>query len=350
MKYKLIAFMAFAASLMMSCTNPMTFETKVHEDGSLDKTVVLEKTDSARIQNNIFSINEQAGWSVNIQELPPDKTEDKRKKEFKIQFQKHFSNVEEMNKVLDKPSDAQFQINSKFEKKFRWFYTYIRYSETFRPVNRFKMVLPGDYFNREDNAFLDRLPAEGKAISKADSLYLQLLNEKISDHFAAMGIFTEQYSIMEEVIKRNGLGNNWLDTLQKNQEFIYNHIDKMKGDPHFGEKIADSLKIPLHKPKSSRDFADLSANLNNRIDFMSFARDGKYQNVIDMPWKVVGSNADSVSGTKLYWHPLVTKFIYRDYEMFAESRKLNLWACLLSVVIISGTIYLFLRRRPSMGK
>jgi RNA polymerase sigma-70 factor (ECF subfamily) len=32
----------------------------------------------------------------------------------------------------------------------------------FRPLNRFKLISSDDYFTKEDNAFLDRLPAEGK--------------------------------------------------------------------------------------------------------------------------------------------------------------------------------------------
>jgi len=345
MKIKFIVLLAISCALM-SCENPMRFETKVHEDGSLDKTILFEEIDSAGIRKNILGINAERGWSVTSEKLPVKADQGKSAGDrFKVQFQKKFLSATELNQELETSADSLFQIHSVFEKKFRWFFTYLRYSETFRPLNRFKLVSPNDFFTREDDAFLDRLPAEGKKISRADSLFLQLLNEKISDRFAIMGIFKEQYQILEEVVRKNGVDKKWLDTLYKNQEFIFNQVDKMKGDARFAEKMADTLKIPLLQPRAANDFKQLSANFNRRVNFMSFARDGKYLNVIDMPWTVVNSNADSVAANQLYWRPLVTKFVYRDYEMFAESRKLNIWACILSLGIIGATLYLLFKRR-----
>ena len=345
MNSKFIIPSVIAVFLLTACDNPMRFETKVHEDGSLEKTIVLEKTDSSGIRNNIFGINHEKGWKVEVQKLPADNSKEKSTPEFNIRFQKTFASADAINVELDAESDSLFHIHSKFEKKFRWFYTYIRYTETIRPINRFTMVSPEDYFNQEDNAFIDRLPGEGRGISKADSLYLQILNEKISDQFANMGIFKEEYKILEEVIKRSSLEKKWLDTLYKNQEFIYNHIDKMKGEPDFAEKMADSLKIPLTKPQSSKDFKEISRDFNRRLHFMGFARDGKYVNVIEMPWTVTYSNADSVVENKLYWRPLVTKFIFKDYTMYAESKKLNIWAVVASIVIFGITVFVFRKNR-----
>jgi hypothetical protein len=330
----------------MSCENPMRLETKVHEDGSLDKTILFEKIHAEGITKNIFGVNEKNGWTVKSEQLEKKSDSGKAKSDdYKVSFQKSFPSVTELNAELNTEADSLFHVKSSFEKKFRWFYTYIRYSETFRPLNRFKKISPDDYFNKEDNAFIERLPAEGKKISKADSLYLQLLNEKIYDRFATMGIFKEEFEILEEVIRRNGIDKKWLDTLYKKSELVYNQIDKMKGDENFAEHMADTLGIPLRRPQSTNDFKELSKDLKQRIDFMSFARDGKYLNVIDMPWTVIKSNADSVAGNQLYWRPLVTKFAYRDYEMFAESRKLNVWACLVSLAVIAITAYLFFRSR-----
>jgi hypothetical protein len=159
-----------------------------------------------------------------------------------------------------------------------------------------------------------------------------------------MGIFKETYQALEEVIKKNLHEEKWLDTLRKNQEFIYNRIEKDKGVTDFIGKITDSLKIPLSKAKATQDFNELTKDLNSRLNFMSFTRDGKYLNEFEMPWTVVNSNADSVAGNRLYWRPVVNKFVYMDYEMFAESRKLNVWALIASALIIGLTI-LSLKRK-----
>ena len=286
MKSKTILTLTVATLVLAACENPMRFETRVHEDGSLDKTIFFEKTDSTVSERNIFGIKEGNGWKVDVKKLPTEDSSKKSNPEFSIRFEKSFASSDALNAELDTPSDSLFHVYSVFEKKFRWFYTYIRYTETIRPINRFKMVDPEDYFNQEDQAFINRLPAEGTAISKADSLYLQMLNEKISDYFTNMGIFNEEYKILEEVLLKNKVDKKWLDTLRKKQDFIYDHVDKMKGELDFAAKMADSLKIPLPKPASSRDFQEASKDFNNRLTFMKFARDGKYVNVIEMPWTV----------------------------------------------------------------
>jgi len=334
---------------MMSCENPITLRTKINEDGSLDKTIIFEKAESKLANENVFGVNDKNGWALK-KTKPNDSSRVKSDKDkYRLQFHKHFANDSLMNYELDKNSDTLFRVHSRFEKKFRWFYTYIRYSETIRPINRFKMISPNDFFTSEDDSFIRRLPAEGKAISKADSVYLLLLNEKIADHFANMGIFKETYQALAEVIKRNLPETKWLDTLIKNREFVYRQIEKEKGVTDFIDKITDSLKIPLAKSKATQDFNELTKDLNSRLAFMGFARDGKYLGEFEMPWTVVTSNADSVAGNKVYWRPVVNKFVYMDYEMFAESRRLNWWAVMASIVIIGLTALTLRRKRNAQS-
>jgi hypothetical protein len=331
------------AILIMSCENPIRMETKVHEDGSLDKTIVLEKTDSSRSEANMFGISEKKGWVVASKYIPSKDAERK----FNVTFTKSFSSVEAANKELDIPIDTLFQNHASFEKKFRWFYTYIRYSETLRPIDRLKKINSKDYFNLEDSLFISRLPGEGTPISKADSLFLQQLNDKIFDRYAQDALFAEYYAILQEVVKRNTSEKKWLDTLARKKDVILKKLDDLDGDPAFASKLAESLGIPLPKEQSSKDFVELSKDINSRIAFMSFARDGKYTQVIEMPWEVVESNADSVAGNQLYYRPLVTKFSIQEYEMYAVARKLNLWTVIISVLLAAGTLFVLIRSKKS---
>lgn len=332
--------------LFSACEHPMTLKTEVHEDGTLDKTITFEKGDSSLSTNNIFGIDSTKGWSAKIVELPVEKTETGSDKiQYKTVFKKHFGSVDELNIELNSPSDTLFKVKSTFGKKFRWFYTYIRYTETFLPINRFKMLSPEDYLNEEDHQFIDRLPGEGKAISKADSLYLQMLNVKIGDYYTNMAIFNEEFEIMKGLVKQSDLEGKWMDTLIRKKEYIYNHIEKMKGEPDFALMMTDSLHIPLNKETASKSALLLAKDLNSRLSFMSFANDGKYTNIIHMPWTVLNSNADSVAGNTLVWRPLVTKFLFKEYHMYAEARKLNLWTLIVSGVLVLLTIFLWARKK-----
>ena len=346
MKTNIIFKLIVLALLFSACEHPMMLETDVHEDGSFDKTITFEKGDSSLITNNIFGVDSTKGWSVEIMELPVERKENGSDKvQYKTVFKKQFESVDQLNNELNTSSDTLFKVKSTFEKKFRWFYTYIRYTETFLPINRFKMLSPEDYVNEEDNRFIDRLPGEGKSISKADSLYLQMLNVKIGDYYTNMAIFNEEFEIMNELVKLSNLEDKWMDTLVRKKEYIYNHIDKMKGEPDFARMMADSLHIPLNRETADKDAHQLAKDLNSRISFMGFANGGKYMNIINMPWSVVNTNADSVVGNKLIWRPLVTKFLFKEYRMYAESRKLNLLPLIVSIGLVLLTVYFWTRRK-----
>jgi len=343
MKTKNFVLVASILSLLiMSCENPIRMETKVHEDGSLDKTIEFDKADSLVQFQNYFGVSQSKGWVMTSEKIESNDN----KKKFKITFTKSFQSADFINKELGLRSDTLFAVHSNFEKRFRWFYTYIRYSEILSPIDRFKMVDANDYFNQEDRSFINRLPGEETAISKADSLFLKQLNEKIYDQYAKMGMFNEQFAILKEVVKRNAPDKKWSDTLNMYRELIYDKLDEMNDDPALVYiKLADSLHIPIEKERAIKDFTTLSKDLASRFGFMAFARDGKYMNAIEMPWTIMNSNADSIAGNTSYWNPLPTKFAIQEYEMFAESRRLNWWAVGVSIAILGLTVFMFVKRK-----
>lgn len=171
------------------------------------------------------------------------------------------------------------------------------------------------------------------------------MNEKIYDKYADDALFNEFYQILREVIQQNTTDKKWLDTLASNKDFIYKKLDDWDGASQFAAKLADSLGIPLPKEKAAQDFKKLSKDINSRVGFMSFARDAKYTNIIEMPWEVVNSNADSVANNRVYFKPLVTKFAIQPHTMFAESRQLNWWAVIISTLIVAITALVLVRTK-----
>jgi len=337
---------ALTVLVLASCENPMRMETAVHEDGSLDKTIVLLKSDSVRATRNIFGINAANGWEVETTQIAPDSSGGKKDKpEYRIAFSKSFASADLVNDELNTDNDSLFHIRTAVDKKFRWFYTYLRYSETYLPVNRFKVVPPDDYFNREDRQFIERLPSEGKQISRADSLYLQTLHVKINETYAHMAFFREQYPLLVEILKRNPVEQRWLDTVQHKSDFIYGCVKDLIGDPQFALHMVDTLRIPINRRRAEADAKELLGTLNGRVAFMGFANDGKYTNVVNMPWKVVSTNADSVAGQTLVWRPLVTKFLFTEYTMYAEARKMNMIPMIITVLVLLVTVGLWWRKK-----
>ena len=328
---------------LSACGHNVSMETTVHEDGSLDKTIIMELEDTTK---NFLGISREGGWKMKthlIEDSSKEKSESKSK--WRVSYQKSFATSEIVNAELSTPSDTLFRVSSRVDKKFRWFYTYFYYSDTYQTINRMPLP-PDDYVVAEDYAFIDRLPAEGQTISKADSFYLSELHKRIFDVYGIRAIYEAYYNIDIKLIKESGLENRWIDTLNKHKESIYEHVVKKQDVPDdFLYNAMDSLGIPLPPDKMRSRYDELYKLEDARTDFINHANEGKYTHVINMPWTVVRTNADSVSGNRVQWNPPAIKFLLKDYTMYAEARKVNLWAFVVSAAVLFFTGYLFWRRR-----
>src|SRR6267142_7081160 len=193
--------------VLSSCEQKIKVASVVHPDGSIDRSIVLSDADSDKIDRNIFGASIAKGWETSIEAVQHKGEADKdSKKKITISFRKHFASTTAANAEMNADSDTLFRIRSVFEKRFRWFYTYLTYSDTYISLNHFRKVPQEDYFTREDYAFIERLPAEGQSISRADSLYLSALNTKIFDQFATRALFEEYFEVLVQVAQKNKLG------------------------------------------------------------------------------------------------------------------------------------------------
>jgi hypothetical protein len=343
---KQIVLAVLTLAVLASCDHKMAMVTDVHADGSLDKTIVQEGGDKP-YKNKMMGVGEETGWAVKVEKLDSGENDGGASR---ITFQKRFSSAAEANAELATPNDTLFRVTSTFEKKFRWFYTHLYYADTYHSLNRLSYPPIDDYLTKEDFAFIDRLPAEGKPIAKADSLYLERLEDKLFEIYAGTAIFEIYYTTAQKLLRENEMAPRWLDTLRVHKKDMLNELrgdNDMNGN--FMLNAMDGLGIPL--PDDAGSQFDVMIKPVERItNFISTAHDGTYQHAIHMPWNVVRTNADSVSGRMLFWSPPSIKFLVKDYTMYAEARQMNYWAIALSAALIGFTVYLFVRRRPAQHR
>lgn len=340
-KLPLLIISLFVILTLASCEFDVVTETTVYPDGSLDKTMAVERTDSA---NFVFNVSD---WERSVikkeKKDTSDKTDSVQYDTF-TSFHKKFASAEEANADLSVVSDTVLQVTSKFDKKFRWFYTYITYSETYHKLNKMK-VGPEDYLTQEDYAFIDRLPAEGRKISAADELYLNLLHDKIFSKYGEEVIYQELFNLSGIVVT----APSGLDSLTKHKNDLRAAMEKLDDREGVDETNAllialDSFKIPIDQTKVT-EFQIAQKKFWKKIGFISMVDDGKFVNRVNLPWDVVKTNADSVSGTSLFWAPPTIKFLLKDYTMYGECRKLNWWAVIVSILIVGFTVFLFVRKK-----
>lgn len=330
--------------LFISCEHYVSMETTVHDDGKLEKIIIVESESDRNISQHILDTAVVGSWQHEVSLV--DTTQSKNKgKVFRHKFYKSFASADEANLDLATGNDTLFRVTSTVDKKFRWFYTYIYYSDTYHAINRMHLNTT-DYFTPEDYSFIDRLPAEGGAISRADSLYLAELEKKMFDIYGEQAVEEAYFDIGYKLIEKYNLDKKWIDTLAKHKKGIFKKASEQSdADNDYLLKVMDSLKIPLPYSRVSEDYRKLTSNFESVIDFITWANEGKYQHKINMPWPVVNTNADSVAGNTAYWAPPRVKFLLKDYTMYAESRSLNYFSVIISLAVIGMTVFLFWRKR-----
>ncbi|MBX2895444.1 MAG: hypothetical protein KF763_08375 [Cyclobacteriaceae bacterium] len=330
--------------VLTACEHQVAMETTVYPDGELDKQITLQVDETVknpdREFNRYIDSTQFISWnrvdSARSFQLKP--TEGKKY----ITYRRHFGSASEANQHLAAPNDTLFQVTSSFEKKFRWFFTYITYSDTYHAINRLDYPTT-DFFTPEDFQFINRLPAEGKAITPADSLYLKQLNEKITDHYGNRAFFEAYFSLLLEQVNKRLPNSDHGKKLMAAKEPLYQIVLTDKDiEEDFIQFFADSLQIPL-RLDSFPDYVLAKNNLERKINFISTAYDGKFTHAIHMPWTIVNTNADSVSGNSAYWAPPAVKFLLHDYRLSVEARKTNYWAISLSVMVMIGVGWLLRR-------
>ncbi|MCU0384322.1 MAG: hypothetical protein MUF68_09685, partial [Cyclobacteriaceae bacterium] len=148
---------------LASCSDEVKFRTIVNEDGSIEKTITLTTSDSISKSHHYLGITDSLAWeykrirnvkidsssllsslkkveeisSIPINKDGKDSTVVHERISYDHQFYKKFFNTDTFNNVLQKQKSNHLSISASFNKRFRWFYTYFDYAETFGPINNF---------------------------------------------------------------------------------------------------------------------------------------------------------------------------------------------------------------------
>ena len=128
--------------------------------------------------------------------------------------------------------------------------------------------------------------------------------------------------------------------------------EKLKEDEmdEFGKGIfpPDALDYYL-KTKAFRRMDSINAQyFNQQYNTLSyfndyFKKDLNYR--LEMPGKILKTNSKHVDNNQLNWRINAYRFALTDYEIYAQSRKANIWAFLLSGIIVALAGYSFFRKK-----
>lgn len=297
-------------------------KTKINSDGSCERTVIL-KGDSSEIANPAslpFPIPVNSTWKI---ERKKDTSE---KNSFYYIAIKNFDNVNSLNNEYK--NSEKIGVNIKFEKKFRWFYTYYDYEEIYKAFFPFlKIPLKSFLTPKEYEMFLN--DDTTKAFKKR------------LDEYAEKNYYEYFFDALISSAEHHNLKDLSREKVLSNKEYIRENIERSSGDNKtifnilektFGTKPILDLKTDIEK---------ISFEIELKIKAMGDAN-GSYENEIIMPGIILSTNSKSINGNTVLWKVYEKRFCYEDFTMTVQSRVVNVWAFVVSGAIVLVVIILLL--------
>lgn len=331
--------------------------TKVNSDGSCERTLVVKDIESKNLTSENLPISIDSSWNMTFQ-IDSVQIKDGDDLKMKIDttyfFYKKFESVELLNEDYADTGNFYSPINRsiEFRKKFRWFYTYYEYSETFG--NLLSGEPMSNYLTEEELYALisdsDTLPLfEG-----LDSIEIKNKKDSIDENYGtwiSKTYFNAYFEALQNQLNASEVLISYKEPLDSYKDTLYKEFaGKFDYDDLYD--LADSLLHANGKIRLLRENKDsLMTSVYDKMELWEywFFADPFDQRLI-IPGELSYANADSIKGDTLLYTFRFQRFLTENYEMRAESRIINKWAFYVSGAIILLALITLIVGRKSKKK
>jgi hypothetical protein len=330
---KLVTFLIIL--MIVSCDEPETVVTNiVHPDGSITRKIEMRKQDNKFIITDI-QVPLDSTWIMS------DSCEISNKGDttWIMRAEKTFKNVEEINLSYrsDTGCNSNFPRYASFNKRFRWFNTIYRFSETIG--NRMKYGYPmSGFINEEESRWFHSPDSEKETkMGGADSLRFKALNDSVDNKLEEWTIrcliseWIGEFSEMLQHIPGNNLSQ---DTLKANEDYLIDIIMKSENDFDSLWQSGYILRefIGEHDALEFRKEADSALTIITDRFLEDFSN---YTVRISLPGRLTETNGFTDNNQMMTIWPVISEyFLTENYEMWAESSVPNRWAWLVSGIFV----------------
>jgi hypothetical protein len=360
--------------LLFGCGNDNKYMfTRINKDGSIYREFVQSGDSSFLMgdtaKSNPFPIRLDSSWKVTFSYTKKGEPENyisgwpvknynlklDTSHFLSVKASKTFQNIEELsgkfsfNKI---PWCSSLKQEFTLHKKFRWFYTYYDYTETFKKLNPNPKTKISDFLSDseimhyfgEDNSYT-------KGCNGVEALsYLKVLEEKTEKwqfkciYDAYFQVMCDNYDLLPEpkvTLKRfqsvqDSIFYDHLKDIdilkEKSDSFLFGTFDKYFATKNFSKIFMnnDSLKKVFEK-SAEKTLVDYSGRLSYNLS---------------MPGKILDTNASISHGDTLTWNVNSERFLFMDYSIYAKSRNPNYWAFVISgIIVFLGLLGLIIKRK-----
>jgi hypothetical protein len=311
-------------------------KTTVNTDGSCDREITL-KRDSKAMPSTAFPIPVDSTWQTSWSQVGDSS------KTYLYTARKHFDDFKQLAlEYTTRPDSEKLTVAVYVGKKFRWFYTYYNYWEAFRVFNPLALVPASEMLTKDEIRLIcsgdtsDSLKKKYEAWEERN--YCEFFYRALLDGARTLNDPTLTPAMVES----------------KKEQLLPLMKDAMNGTEKESGKL-NAFVQALVRLFATHAVEGLEPNLEgamNRLMRLSEVKgkaDATYSYAVVMPGLLLDTNSDDVKGTTASWKFESKQFSMADYEMWAESRVVNVWAFVVTAIVALGLVALLvvpkLRRR-----
>jgi hypothetical protein len=175
--------------------------------------------------------------------------------------------------------------------------------------------------------------------------------EKKFEEYILRSMYEDYYHQLELVLTEDKSFTLTNTELASKKELLYHYlVDSVN------QKETDDILIGTAKLLKHPDIEIIRGKYLNRFDafqqrmkFYESCSDDSYKFSINMPGLLLQTNSNKVEDSGTYWELSYYDFLFKDFTMSAESRKVNTWAFVLAglvlLIAIGGLFGAMLRTR-----
>lgn len=379
----LIIWLSVLVVCLTSCgKRELSMQTVIHEDGTCERMVsIASKGDSVRNGDGVlewfvdsamlhFDDSWDATWSprqdtqenafpISQKELKRLGAELKKKglegtalDTIRVDVRKSYTSVEDMSKDMPlKYNGKMLKVKGELKKVFKWFYTDFTYTETYKCIGgEFGSPVTKYLTEEEANTWFVGLPQSTKDMKGNEVKGMLDQIERKIDVWAVdnmmrdiVNILLRHYDLIENAPMDKKTFESKCDSLVA---YSIEHIFTIWEERNFADRMmeeffkSDAYNNVMEETPFREDYETL---VNEKYNTMSEQSSVDYALV--MPGDVISTGEGTLVDGMIHYKFSMEKLIPHDYVITASSRVKNIWAYVVSLMIILVAIGSFIYKR-----
>ncbi len=366
-----------AAMILINGCLEYEITTQVYPDGSIERYFKVSGDYDMLNEESSITLPTDSSWVIKTWWELDDSSKNKPDSIYVYTARKSFKNYQELNEELKNAPDIYNKVNVKVDlkRKFRWFHTFIEYREIYQKHFPYDYVPSEDFLTEEEiryslsddedyrfNPVKDKFEPAAEAdtsivLTKKDSARARELDkdiEKRFDEWQERNVFEDYCDALSKVLGKNNPDAYQLMVSQKEAFLDSLNLEGATGDDTEQQEMIKYI-IPRTTSFLNISEDDIRPSENpeiqsffDRLGFIDLNMWYTYVHKTILPGKIIQSNSTNLEEGSIVWNFRLQDFYNSDYEMIVESRIVNQWAIVVSIIVVcilaAGLVIGFIRR------